>query len=85
MEKNKMTVLMGYNKVLCVQTFGCMPNHVCGKGIYPSIQRELQNAQIVSIDYDSSGSEINVRNRIRMLLDIYRLICTKFLEMPSSI
>lgn len=60
----------GYDKVLCVQPFGCMPNHVCGKGMYPYLQREFPKAQIVSVDYDSSGNEVNVRNRIKMLLDI---------------
>lgn len=64
----------GYNKILCTQPFGCMPNHVCGKGIYPHMQRQFPTAQIVSVDYDSSGSEVNVRNRIRMLLDIVNLM-----------
>jgi len=62
-------IQLGYNKVLCAQPFGCMPNHVCGKGIYPHLQRQFPKSHIVSVDYDSSGSEINVRNRIRMLLD----------------
>lgn len=60
----------GFSKILCIQPFGCMPNHVCGKGMYPSLQRKFQNAQIVSVDYDSSGSEVNVRNRVQMLLDL---------------
>jgi len=64
----------GYNKVLCAQPFGCMPNHVCGKGIYPQLQRQFPKAQIVSVDYDSSGSEINIRNRIQMLLDMDNLM-----------
>lgn len=63
-----------YDKILCAQPFGCMPNHVCGKGIYPHLQREFPKSQIVSVDYDSSGNEINVRNRIKMLLDIDNLM-----------
>lgn len=62
----------GFDKILCAQPFGCMPNHVCGKGVYPYLQREFPKSQIVSVDYDSSGNEVNVRNRIKMLLDIDR-------------
>ena len=61
--------LNGYKKILGLQPFGCMANHVCGRGIYSSLQRKLDNTQIVSIDYDASGTEVNVRNRIKMLLD----------------
>lgn len=59
----------GYNRVLCAQPFGCMANHVCGKGIYPFIQHNFKDARIVSVDYDSSGSKVNIRNRIRLLID----------------
>lgn len=59
----------GYQKVICVQPFGCLPNQVCGKGLYPSIQRKLKNAQLVSVDFDSSGTDVNVKNRIKLLLD----------------
>ncbi len=63
-------VLNGYKKILCIQPFGCMPNHVCGKGIYSSIQRKFSDVQIMSVDYDSSGSDINIKNRIKLLIDI---------------
>jgi predicted nucleotide-binding protein (sugar kinase/HSP70/actin superfamily) len=59
----------GYQKVICVQPFGCLPNQVCGKGLYPSLQRKLKNAQLVSVDFDSSGTDVNVKNRIKLLLD----------------
>lgn len=59
----------GYRKVIAVQPFGCMPNHVCGRGLYPSIQRRLPEGRIVSVDLDSGGSVLNVRNRVKLLLD----------------
>lgn len=59
----------GYRKVIAVQPFDCMPNHICGRGLYPSIQRKLPEGRIVSVDMDSSGSELNVRNRVKLLLD----------------
>jgi predicted nucleotide-binding protein (sugar kinase/HSP70/actin superfamily) len=60
---------IGYGRVACVQPFGCMPNHVCGRGLYSSIQRRVGNVRLVSVDYDSGSSEVNIRNRLQMLLD----------------
>lgn len=61
--------LGGYSRVIAAQPFGCMPNHVCGRGLYPSLARKLKNITITSVDYDSSGSPLNVKNRIQMALD----------------
>jgi len=58
----------GCKKVLAVQPFGCMPNHIFGRGIYSSLARTL-GGQIVSIDTDSSGTRINAYNRAKMLID----------------
>jgi predicted nucleotide-binding protein (sugar kinase/HSP70/actin superfamily) len=60
---------LGYGRVACIQPFGCMPNHVCGRGLYSSIQRRVKNVRIGSIDYDSGISDVNIQNRIQMLLD----------------
>lgn len=61
-------ILHGCKKVLAIQPFGCMPNHVIGRGIYASVQRKVGGA-IVSIDVDSSGTPVNAYNRARMLID----------------
>lgn len=63
-------ILHDCSKVAAVQPFGCMPNHTCGRGLYPFLQRKLPQGQIVSADVDSSGSRLNVYNRIRMLVDL---------------
>lgn len=55
-------------KVLAMQPFGCMPNQVCGRGLYPSLQRKLKEGQIMTVDTDSSGSPSNVFNRVELLL-----------------
>ena len=62
--------LSGTKGVACLQPFGCMPNHVCGHGLYSSIQRRLSDlgCRLVSIDFDSSGSDVNIYNRAEMLL-----------------
>lgn len=58
----------GCRKVLAVQPFGCMPNHIFGRGIYSSLARRA-GGQIVSIDIDSSGTPLNAYNRAKMLID----------------
>lgn len=60
----------GIRKIACVQPFGCMPNHIFGKGIYSSLQRRLNGILLSCIDYDSGSAEINEGNRLRMLIDI---------------
>ena len=58
----------GYDRVACLQPFGCMPNHVCGRGLYSSIQRRVKNVRLQSIDFDTSGSDVNIYNRAELLL-----------------
>lgn len=51
--------------VIAIQPFGCMPNHVSGRGQYAAIQRKC-GGKIVSIDVDASGSLVNAYNRAMM-------------------
>lgn len=60
--------LNGYNRIICGQPFGCLPSHVCGRGLYPAIRRRLPDTQYISVDYDASGTDALVKSRIRMLL-----------------
>lgn len=60
--------LNGYNRIICGQPFGCLPSHVCGRGLYPAICRKLPDTQYISVDYDASGTDTLVKSRIRMLL-----------------
>lgn len=60
--------LNGYNRIICGQPFGCLPSHVCGRGLYPAIRRRLPDTQYISVDYDASGTDTLVKSRIRMLL-----------------
>jgi len=63
-------ILHDCKKVIACQPFGCMPNQICGRGLYPSLNRKLPQGHIVSIDVDSSGSKLNVYNRVKMLVDM---------------
>lgn len=60
--------LNGYDRIICGQPFGCLPSHVCGRGLYPAIKRKLPDAQYISVDYDASGTDTLVKSRIRLLL-----------------
>jgi len=58
----------GTNNIVCTQPFGCLPNHVVGKGVIKEIRRRYPLANIVAIDYDPGASEVNQLNRIKLML-----------------
>ena len=61
-------ILHGYKKVLAVQPFGCLPNHTCGRGMYPVLSRQFPEGRIVSVDFDASMSLVTAQNRAMMLV-----------------
>ncbi len=54
--------------IVCTQPFGCLPNHVVGKGVIKAIRKKYNKANIVAIDYDPGASEVNQLNRIKLML-----------------
>ena len=58
----------GVPNIICTQPFGCLPNHICGKGMMKPIKQHYPNANIVAIDYDASASRVNQENRIKLML-----------------
>jgi len=65
-------VEIGYSNVICAQPFGCLPNHICGKGVMKKIKSIHPDANIVAIDYDPSATKVNQENRIKLMLAIAR-------------
>ncbi len=61
---------MGFGNIVCAQPFGCLPNHICGKGMIRKIKEVNDNANIVPIDYDPSATRVNQENRIKLMLSI---------------
>ena len=59
---------VGVENIVCIQPFGCLPNHVVGKGVIKAIRREYPLANIAAIDYDPGASEVNQLNRIKLML-----------------
>ena len=58
----------GVNNIVCTQPFGCLPNHIVGKGVIKEIRHHYPNANIIAIDYDPGASEVNQLNRIKLML-----------------
>lgn len=59
---------IGVNNIVCAQPFGCLPNHIVGKGMNRKILSNHPEANIVTIDYDPSSSKVNQENRIKLML-----------------
>ena len=54
--------------IVCIQPFGCLPNHIVGKGVIKEIRSQYPKANIAAIDYDPGASEVNQLNRIKLML-----------------
>lgn len=61
-------IKQGVNNIICTQPFGCLPNHIVGKGMMKPIKERHPDANIVAIDYDAGASAINQENRIKLML-----------------
>ena len=58
----------GTTNIVCTQPFGCLPNHIVGKGVIKEIRRQHPEANIIAVDYDPGASEVNQLNRIKLML-----------------
>ncbi|MCK6380038.1 MAG: hypothetical protein L6Q54_02140 [Leptospiraceae bacterium] len=58
----------GVKSFVIVQPFGCLPNHISGRGMIKAIKEKFQNIQILSLDYDPDISVGNIENRLQMLI-----------------
>ncbi|MBR6326369.1 MAG: 2-hydroxyacyl-CoA dehydratase [Lachnospiraceae bacterium] len=54
--------------IVCTQPFGCLPNHVVGKGVIKALRKAYPASNVVAIDYDPGASEVNQLNRIKLML-----------------
>ena len=65
-------VRSGYENIVCAQPFGCLPNHICGKGMINRIRELYPQANITPIDYDPGATRVNQENRIKLMLAVAR-------------
>ena len=54
--------------IVCAQPFGCLPNHICGKGMMKPIRERNPHVNIVAIDYDAGATRVNQENRLKLML-----------------
>ncbi|WP_251423889.1 2-hydroxyacyl-CoA dehydratase [Veillonella agrestimuris] len=58
----------GAKQIVCLQPFGCLPNHVTGKGMVKTLSEAYPDVRIAAIDYDPGSSAVNQANRLKLLL-----------------
>ncbi len=62
----------GYGNIICAQPFGCLPNHIAGKGMINKLRELYPDANITPIDYDPGATRVNQENRIKLMLAVAR-------------
>ncbi len=58
----------GVPNIVCTQPFGCLPNHIVGKGMIRRLKDDYPYSNVVAIDYDPGATKINQENRIKLML-----------------
>lgn len=58
----------GVKNIVCTQPFGCLPNHICGKGVMKPLKDAFPDINIVAVDYDPGATRVNQENRIKLML-----------------
>ncbi len=58
----------GVGNIVCAQPFGCLPNHIAGKGVVRTLKSFYENENVVAVDYDPSATKVNQENRIKLML-----------------
>ncbi len=62
----------GVKNIVCAQPFGCLPNHICGKGMMKPLKDKNPDMNIVAVDYDAGATKVNQENRIKLMLSCAR-------------
>lgn len=58
----------GINKVVCIQPFGCIANHIVAKGVEKRIKEIYPNMNILYLDIDGGIAEVNLQNRLHFMI-----------------
>lgn len=58
----------GCEAFIILQPFGCLPNHIVGRGIAKRLKELYPQATILPLDYDPDVSFANLENRLQMLV-----------------
>ena len=59
----------GVRSVVSLQPFGCIANHIVSKGVEKKIKAFFPDMNILSLDFDSGVSDVNITNRLLLFID----------------
>jgi predicted nucleotide-binding protein (sugar kinase/HSP70/actin superfamily) len=76
-------IASGCPNIVCTQPFGCLPNHVTGKGVIKELRRLYPESNIVAVDYDPGASEVNQLNRIKLMISVAKSNFEKAQDEPE--
>ena len=74
----------GVPNIVCTQPFGCLPNHIVGKGMIRKLKDDYPWSNIVAIDYDPGATKINQENRIKLMLANAKALQKQHEEMAGA-
>ena len=74
----------GCKNIVCAQPFGCLPNHICGKGVMKHIKEKNPDVNILALDYDPGASRVNQENRLKLMLFNARKNAQKTAEISAE-
>lgn len=58
----------GIDNVVCLQPFGCLPNHITGRGVMSALRSIYPHANLIGIDFEGGTAESNVSNRLKLFM-----------------
>ena len=59
----------GVNNVVSLQPFGCIANHIVSRGVEKRIKSFYPDINLLSLDFDSGVSDVNITNRMLLFID----------------
>lgn len=60
---------MGVPNVVSLQPFGCIANHIVARGVEKRIKNLMPEVNLLSLDFDSGVSDVNITNRMLLFIE----------------
>ena len=61
----------GTHNIVCIQPFGCIANHITGKGMEKKLKEIFPELNMMSLDMDAGVSKVNIHNRLYLIQEIF--------------
>ena len=58
----------GTGNIVCLQPFGCIANHITGRGLERKLKEMFPHLNLLSLDMDAGASEVNIINRLHFMI-----------------